>query len=216
MNGISINLEQKVGLQHNMISVSGDFLSMSDLADAYGIKEEDMSIFLDAIGSLESNNNPDAIQGGDTNKPGRGKYQWEIGSSQGGWTRTNRAMLSLPKELTPQKLALEWEKNSFIGFDQNGKRSRIGDIDATAFSEDEQDYIQATNILLQTPEVFNKWAKTKDKGILIDWWLDHHWAGDSSQRDIKKAYAIKKLRGMPDMDSGQGEFENFGIGNRFY
>jgi len=196
-----------------MLNSSGDFISMGDLAASYGIKEDDMYSFLHAIGSLESNNVPDAIQGGDINKPGRGKYQWEIGKSQGGWTRINRAMLSLPKELTPQKLALEWEKNSYRGFDAKGNPARIGDIDATIFNEEEQDYIQAVNILEQNSDMFKQWAKTKDKGVLIDWWLDHHWAGDTSKRQTKKNYAISKLKGMPDNAS---MFEQVNIGNRFY
>ena len=213
MTGININQKHVIGLQHSMLNASGDFISMSNLAEAHGIKEEDMDLFLSAIGSLESNNDPDAIQGDDTDKPGRGKYQWEIGRSQGGWTRVNRAMRSLPKELTPQSLALEWEKNSFRGFDQKGNPSRIGDIDATAFNEEEQDYIQAANILSQNPDIFKQWAKTKDKGVLIDWWLDHHWAGDPSERQTKEDYAINKLKGMPD---GNNDKSNFNIGNRFY
>ena len=148
-----------------------------------------MGTFLQMIMNLESYGGYNMSQ--TTGGPGEGVFQLETGEGQGGWTRLNRAMLNLPRNLTPDKLAREWEISGY----RTAEKGKTGSFDASRFNTQEQIYLMAANIMLDEGGryEFDTWAKSGSKEDFLDWWLEYHWGGPESERLEKKRQVMKIL-----------------------
>tara|TARA_Y100000310_G_C20294529_1_gene628718 strand:+ start:82 stop:648 length:567 start_codon:yes stop_codon:yes gene_type:complete len=148
-----------------------------------------MGRFLQLIMNIESYGGKNISQ--DTGGPGEGLFQLEAGEGQGGWTRLNRAVLNLPKNLTPEKLYNEWSAAGYKTV-QTGK---TGDFEATRLNEQEQIYLMAANIMMTEGgrEAFDQWVYSGSEDDFLDWWAEYHWGGPEDERKTKREEARKNL-----------------------
>ena len=147
-----------------------------------------MGTFLQMIMDLESYGGKNISQ--TTGGPGRGVFQLERGEGQGGWTRLNRAMLNLPKSLTPKKLAREWDMAGYSTLE-----GKTGSFDSSRFDVQEQLYLMAANIMLSKGgrKAFDKWSESGSNEDFLDWWIEYHWGGPELEREEKRKEAKKNL-----------------------
>ena len=147
-----------------------------------------MGSFLQMIMNLESYGGKNISQ--TTGGPGEGVFQLEKGEGQGGWTRLNRAMLNLPRSLTPKRLAREWDISGY-----STAEGKTGSFDASRLGVQEQLYIMAANIMLSKGgrKSFDKWSKSGSDEDFLDWWVEYHWGGPELEREEKRKEAKKNL-----------------------
>jgi len=153
------------------------------------VDPEKMSRFLQLIMNIESYGGKNIKQ--TTGGPGSGLFQLETGEGQGGWTRLNRAVLNLPKNLTPEKLYNEWDAAGY----KTVEAGKTGDFDATRLAEIGQQYMMVSNIMLEEGgrELFDKWVNSGSDDDFLDWWVEYHWGGPKEERTEKREQARKNL-----------------------
>ena len=182
-----------------------DIIIDYELGGYLGSEKQAVSDVLDIIAFLESEKKD--VRQGDLpglserekryhSGPGGGYYQLERGSEGGGYTRANVAYSRLPKELTPA-----WLHDFMV-------EARFNDNtwDSHALSKEDQDFVMVAYLLndSNSKEVIQNVAKEDDPNLKIDmilnYWLDHHWAGWQNKsngetvRANKKSDAIQRMK----------------------
>lgn len=146
------------------------------LVQHYGIDKQALNDLLDIWSFLEDENKSNVSQAG--GGPGGGFYQLESGSEEGGFQRLKNGYLNIPKEVTPEWMGLLYEEAK-----KNNKS-----VEAENYSKEQQDFIMAAYLLQDqnTLEVLQNVSQETDESTKLDMivnsWLDTHWAGWQDHR----------------------------------
>ena len=177
-------------------------VSVEDVMD-YGFQgatvseKQAMSDLLDLIAFLETKKR-DVEQGdlpGLSEKekrfhrgPGEGYYQLERGPDGGGYVRANNGYTNLPKQLTPQ-----WF-HDHMKIARNSNNTWV----MSPFNKEQQDFIMVSFLSTNSnaKEVVENLAQEDNRAsrfdIMLNYWLDHHWAGWQNQENPGQARKDKK------------------------
>jgi len=182
------------------------------IKDAFGESnyelEQALSDMLDLIAFLESEKKN--VRQGDLPSltgrerkyhkgPGDGYYQFERGSRGGGYTRADQGYRQLPKELTPA-----WFHDQMVMAKSQDHRWTMENLD-----KDQQDFVMAS-YLLHNPESrsviqslsegYGKSDGFVRRDVIINYWLDNHWAGWQTEEN-KKLGISEKVRKNKKLDA---------------
>lgn len=207
MNGISINLEQKVGLQHSMnkafIDSEQDLYNnlLEEAVSLSGMSTKDIEYAMEVIAYHEAGKDMLPTQKQSGGGPGRGLFQYELRdwvgadgkrSSGAGRVAMNRLYKYLGGNYATEKDDRSLEPKYFPGFlmDHSPKnrfehRQPDNDVDFSTLSENQQ------KILFLADKIQDGSISQLNKKSLAGWWLDHHNKSKGTATKFKRLASFK-------------------------
>ena len=158
-------------------------VTITELVDHYGADMQSVSDLLDMIAHIESAKTVDAIS---PNGVDRGAYQLQVGKDMGGYTRLEKAWKGIPKEVTPS-----WLSAAVTEARQNNRS-----LDALTLDLEQQNFLMAAYVLSDPTNgnLIQVLSEESDSNVrlnlMLDYWVNKHWAGPIDQRPAKKQSVI--------------------------